>query len=427
MNEFLRRLQEARNTGEWLESRLHLMFTEIADGMFGEGRLTRDERIALSSAIGGALDAFRTKVEEVAAQLYTRDPYAEPMAAAVPGVMSEAAELDGAYVPLIERSLRRDGTIGIKLIKPGWGASGYYSAEVLRRDGPKVFTPKLKMYWNHATRTEEAERPEGDLNALAAELVSGARWDENGAAGPGLYADAKVFGPYQEAVNELAPHIGVSIRANGRATTGQAEGRTGSIIQEIAGARSVDFVTEPGAGGRILEMFEAARATYRQDGSEQDLSEGEATVSEELQKQLQEAQGRLAQVEQQNARLQEALVLREAQEMVGRELIKHTLPAMTKERLVAQLSGGVLPLTEARQLDRTLFAQRITEAVQAEVTYLQTVAGYGAGRIEGMGGGAAANNQQVDEAALTKRMQESFAVLGLNEREAAHAATGRLF
>lgn len=423
MNEFLRRLQEARNTGEWLEARLHLMFTEVADSMFGEGRLTREERIALSSAIGGALDAFRTRIEADAGQLYSRDPYAEPMPADAPGAISEAADLDGAFVPLVERALRRDGTIPVKLIQPGWGSSGYYSAEVLRRDGPKVFTPKVKMYWNHPTSVEEAERPEGDLNALAAELVSGARWDEGGPAGPGLYADAKVFAPYQEAVNELAPHIGVSIRASGRAVSGEAEGRKGAIIQEIASARSVDFVTSPGAGGRIIEMFEAARANRYQ--AEDVSSEEETTVSEAMQQQLQEAQTRLAQVEQQNARLQEALLLREAQEMVSRELIKHSLPVMTQQRLYDQLSGQPT-LTEAGQLDRTAFALRINEAVQAEVSYLATVAGYGAGRIEGMGGGpSTGSGAGVDEAALTKRMQESFAVLGLSEREVMHAVNGR--
>jgi hypothetical protein len=425
MNDFLRRLTEARNTGEWLESRLHLMFTEIADGMFGEGRLTREERIALSSAIGGALDAFRTQVEAVAGQLYSRDPYAEPMPMDQPGaVISEAADLDGAYVPLVERALRRDGTIPIKLIQPGWGSSGYYSAEVLRRDGPKVFTPKVKMYWNHPTSVEEAERPEGDLNALAAELVSGARWEESGAAGPGLYADAKVFGPYQEAVNELAPHIGVSIRASGRAVSGEAEGRKGAIIQEIASARSCDFVTSPGAGGRIIEMFEAARANRYQ--AEAVSSEEERAVSEAMQQQLQEAQSRLAQVEQQNARLQEALILREAQEMVSRELLSHALPTLTRDRLAAQL-GGRPVLTADGQLDRVAFAQRINEAVTAEVNYLASVAGFGAGRIEGVGAGAGAGAAAgYDEAALAKRMQESFAAMGLSDREAAHAATGRI-
>ena len=44
-------MREAANLGNWLESRLHSIFTEISDNLFGDGRLTRDERIALSSAI----------------------------------------------------------------------------------------------------------------------------------------------------------------------------------------------------------------------------------------------------------------------------------------------------------------------------------------------------------------------------------------
>jgi hypothetical protein len=56
MTEALDRLQEARNVGAWFESRIHLSFTERADDMFGDGRLNRDERIGLSSAIGAALD-----------------------------------------------------------------------------------------------------------------------------------------------------------------------------------------------------------------------------------------------------------------------------------------------------------------------------------------------------------------------------------
>lgn len=43
---------------EWLEARIHLNFTELADTMFGDGYLTREERIALSGLIGDALDVF---------------------------------------------------------------------------------------------------------------------------------------------------------------------------------------------------------------------------------------------------------------------------------------------------------------------------------------------------------------------------------
>lgn len=71
-------LAEARNIGAWFEARLHTMFTEIADGMYGEGRLTREERIALSSGIGDALGAFVQRVEADQPQLYKRDIYGDP-------------------------------------------------------------------------------------------------------------------------------------------------------------------------------------------------------------------------------------------------------------------------------------------------------------------------------------------------------------
>lgn len=76
------RVEEARNVGQWVESRIHRDFTVIADEMFGDGRLTREERIALSGAIGEALDAFTTRLETGAPDLYTRDLWEEPPAAA---------------------------------------------------------------------------------------------------------------------------------------------------------------------------------------------------------------------------------------------------------------------------------------------------------------------------------------------------------
>lgn len=71
-------LSEARNVGEWFQSRIHLHFTTLADDMFGEGRLTKDERIALSGGIGAALDAFSAAVDDNAPQLLTRDLWDEP-------------------------------------------------------------------------------------------------------------------------------------------------------------------------------------------------------------------------------------------------------------------------------------------------------------------------------------------------------------
>lgn len=166
--------------------------------------------------------------------------------------------LSESFSPLCEKSVRADGTVGIKLIGPGWGSGGYYSEAVLQRDIPRAFPAGTHMYWNHPTATEETERPEGDLNNLAAVLVSEPRWEPNGLRGAGMYADAKVFTGYAEAVDQIGDHIGVSIRGYGSKAAGEAEGKTGLIVQEISGGRSVDFVTKPGAGGAVLSIFESA-------------------------------------------------------------------------------------------------------------------------------------------------------------------------
>ena len=351
------------------------------------------------------------------------------------------AAMGAEFVPLVEGTLRRDGTVPVKLIQPGWGSSGFYPAEVLERDGPVVFPAGTKMYWNHPTLSEEAERPEGDLRNLAAELVSGARWEAAGAAGPGLYADAKVFGPYQAAVEELAPHIGVSIRAAGRAVAGEADGRTGRIVQQLVNARSVDFVTEPGAGGRIIAMFEAARGRRGEgeigrEGVDRPspvatrpsidngaLQAQEAIEMEELQTQLAEAQQQIEELRTANARLAEALVLRDAHALAGEVLAEANLPDVTRRRLLGQVATNP-PVGEDGQLDALALRQRVTEAITAEQQYLAEAAGYGAGRIQGIGGQQAQGNQ-VDEAAVQARMAEAFQALGLSEASARAAANGR--
>lgn len=413
------KLKEGANFGDWIEARIHMEFTCMADQKFGDGMLTRDERIAMSSAIGDALDAFRASLTKAAPQLYERTHWQDAPEPPEEGMMDEAANVvEGEFMPLLEGAVRRDGTIPVKLITPGWGATGYYPADVLERDGPKVFKAGTKMYWNHPTATEEAERPEGDLNALAAELVSDARWDGQGPKGPGLYADAKVFEAYQKPIDELAPHIGVSIRALGRSAMGEADGRKGPIIQGIAAAHSVDFVTKPGAGGQIVQMFEAARP--RRFQSVQDNQE--VVMSAEMQKQLKEAQDRLALVEQQNARLQEALLLNEARGFVASELGKTQLPDVTKARLLESLASN--PVVKDGQLDKAGYATRIAEAVTRETEYLASVAGFGSGRIMGMGASASQAANGPDETAMQKQLNESFITLGLNEREAKHATAG---
>lgn len=406
VKEAIRRLDEAANLGHYMESRIHLAFTQMADDMFGSGRINRDERIGLSSAIGEALNAFNIHVTANIPDVYKRQPWSDaPDAAAV----EEAAAIDVAYMPLVEQAVRPDGTVALKLIAPGWGSSGYYPAEVLKRDGPSIFLKGTKNFWNHATAAEEAARPEGDLNALASELVSDARW-QDGPKGPGLYADAKVFAPYQEAIGELAPHIGVSIRASGKAVQGEAEGRKGPIITALTAGKSVDYVTEAGAGGQIVEMFEAARAKA---ASILPIPKG-VEVNE---KEFKEAIGR---VEAENARLRENLIARDAREAVNQALSESGLPAVAQRKLLVSLAANP-PLKEGA-LDSAALLERVTQGVAAEVAYLQSV-GAGSGRVEGMG--ASQSAEAPTQEALAKNLAESLTRLGIPEKMATQVAGGR--
>ena len=161
--------------------------------------------------------------------------------------------------PLAEAATPADGPkgrISVGIINPGWGSSGYYSSDVLEaaaRD--RVFPAGTHMYINHPTATESFERPERDLNTLAAVLTEDARWDGNT-----LVAEAQVFSTWREPIAEMADVIGVSIRGAAEVEEGEAEGRRGRIITRLVEGSSVDFVTKAGRGGKILQVLESARA-----------------------------------------------------------------------------------------------------------------------------------------------------------------------
>lgn len=406
-------LSEARNVAEWMEAELHRHFTCRADDMFGEGRLTREERIALSSAIGSALDAFRATLLDAAPNLYQRDIWQAP-----DGSYAESAII-GAIVPLREvAAIGADGTFDACLITPGWGTSGYYSAEVLRRDGPQVFEAGTQMFFDHPTEQEEAERPEGSVRNLAARLAGPAAWREAGWNGPGLYAPARALETERETINALAPVAGLSIRASGIGRPGEAEGRKGLVIERLTAARSVDLVTVPGRGGAIRVLAESARQARRQQEtstmSEPTQEFNEAAIRGEL-RQLREA---LASLQQQNATQARELVIRDGAALIREALdSREELPGIARTRI----AGAVRPvLTAEAVLDRQATLAAVESAIEAEIAYLNQVAG--PGRIRGLGESAP---RQEDPAQLAADLERAFAGLGLSEAGAKIAAGGR--
>lgn len=147
----------------------------------------------------------------------------------------------------------KDNSWFVKIIQPGWGSSGYYSEELLEASAG-MFAKGTKMYVNHSE--SGANRSVKDLAGV---FKSDATYMNDGPDGAGLYTEVEVFNSFSPYLEEIAPHIGVSIFASGIAEAGEAEGKQGPIIKEFSKVLATDFVDRPGAGGKILAKLNEAR------------------------------------------------------------------------------------------------------------------------------------------------------------------------
>lgn len=135
-----------------------------------------------------------------------------------------------------------------------WGSSAYYPAEVLERDGARVFTNGLPMYLNHPSESEKYDRPERSVQDMVGKLVSDAVFEEDG-----LYADVEFYDSFVTTINERAEDVGLSVRASGLTEDGEKDGRYGPILMGLLTAESVDVVTRAGAGGKLTSILESER------------------------------------------------------------------------------------------------------------------------------------------------------------------------
>lgn len=164
----------------------------------------------------------------------------------------------------------------IKIIAPGAGSSAVYPAEVLKRDGPGTFKKGTHIYINHATKAEEAARPEGDWHKLVGALSGDAYWTESHKHGAGLYGMAAFDPTVAPSILTKAPWSGMSIRANGTAAmeSGRPVTKNGlPVLSSFTGCESIDIVTRAGAGGMILT--EGARPGNSQ---EVDMTDAQITA-----------------------------------------------------------------------------------------------------------------------------------------------------
>lgn len=353
-----------------------------------------------------------------------------------PAVSDTTASEAGAFViadeftRLAEAAVTGDGKTLIKLIAPGLGSSGLYTSDVLQRDGPRAFPKGTKMFWDHDTAAEEASKPEGTLSRFAAVLDEDARWIADHKAGAGLYAPATVFENYRDEVNEMAAFIGTSIRADGSRRMGEYNGARVPIITELKPSNGinnrVDFVTVPGAGGKVLALFESAR--NRPIVPETDERTNEMALTDEQIKEAISAgiKAATAPLVAQVARLSEAATIQNASQFADRVLSGpkySTLPPATRQRIAANVATSAT-LTESGAIDATALTAAIEAAAKDEAAYLSSATGrtiaIGLGESRATGDGAG------DDKAFEEELNGAFERWGHSKESAQAAARGRL-
>lgn len=304
----------------------------------------------------------------------------------------------------------------ILMISPGTGSSAHYPAEVLKKAAESgVFKAKTFMYWNHPTAAEEAARPEGDLDNLAAITTSEGKWMEDGPKGPGVYAEAMVMPDYAEKLEARAPHIGLSIRAGGTASGRMVNGKP--ELASIDHVESVDYVTRAGRGGMALAESEKFTKLL------ESFNEGE--VSDMDAAEIKKLQVSLAAQTAINERLLKRALRADAVELAGAVLATTTLREAQRNFITESVIGTIDAPREIPTKEGALDAAKLTEAVNAAAkAYSATLPSTGG--VRGLGPGPhlvteSAEVRQAREAQEKKRQAlevKALVELGLSEAEA---------
>lgn len=285
-------------------------------------------------------------------------------------------------VHLIEAEGEPTGSlVAVTIITPGKGSSGEYPPETIKKlaESP-IWDSPVHMYMNHATGTERASRPEGDIRELAGVIDGRPVVDDSGA----LVGRAKIFPEYRDFIRERAPYIGVSINASGIMAPGKDR-----VIQEITQVDSVDFVTKPGRGGKITAVLESSREVdgmanniVEADGvpvakpapaPAQDAPKAESPEVTELKKQVEDLKAERDELAAKVKELEAESAKKDAEAVVS-EAFRNVDAPMTRKMLVesaATLSKAEFETRVQESLREVLAAKNATSPVYGMGAHVQ--------------------------------------------------------
>ncbi|MBU0822351.1 MAG: hypothetical protein KKC24_26235 [Gammaproteobacteria bacterium] len=334
------------------------------------------------------------------------------------------------YIPLTEATFDK-GQATVIVIKAGFNATKdrYYPKEVLQRDY-SIFEG-LKMYADHPTETEERERPERSIREWVATLKD-VTCDENGTVTgvADIIEDWLMKKLASLRDKEMLSEMGISINAVGHASKATIDGVDTIVIEKLERANSVDFVTEPGAGGTVtlyesdrqrnVDLVELATLKERRPDLVKLI---EANIRAEITKEVKKVMENEEKIKELEGQIEtltsERDNLKEAAEKAEKEKAKADAQATIKEAV----DKAELPeAAKARLIERFKDAETadgIEEAIQSEVDYIAKLSE--AGKVKNLG------PTHVDTEKDREALKESFKKLHpeWNEKTLETAVSGR--
>lgn len=397
-------LREARSWGSWLESRLHLAMTTYGDDAYGDGRLTREERITLSSAIGDALKAWTARVTAEAPQLFERDLWAQPETVEARESLRLAEATTEQTRTALDRAMR----------------AAYVDDEqwAYIRD----FDPDRGLVWfevGDKTETgtwQQTYTVDGDGPAQTAELTG----ERVAVLAQTVYTPVKAADDAEltEADRGQTPATDVTDGTAPTAPNPPTEEdpvsgtQTGPAPGTAGTATAADTASTTNAAPAVtdVQVREAAEARVKAE-QERDVALREAEASK--------------------AELQRFRAVEAARPVTAAKLAETDLPPAAQARVLTGVLARV-PLTDAGALDEAALTALVEAEATAERTYLASLAeAGGAGRVTGVGNAATATGGTGVAPFAAPAPQPNTALIeayrnrGLSEDAARRAAVGR--
>ena len=253
-----------------------------------------------------------------------------------------------------------------RLVAVGTSLNGIvFSREVLETYGPAAFPKNTRSHADHQSWREEDEHPVNSVKTLVGHIDSDPVMDTVDGI-EGLYANIKFSEAFAPFIEEFHDVIGLSIHAYYLADELDERNDGLEVVSKLipSPTNTVDVVTVPAAGGKVLEAMESYCGTI--DTDEQKRTDDGGMKPEEITALAEAIVSAIA------PKIEDAIVSAIAPKSeegpkaseIAEALIEAKLPKVARKNVYARIAGGT-PLTEAVTAEGE-YIKSLTEALRKD-------------------------------------------------------------